>query len=677
MKDYKLRLTTLLLLGIAYLLCPSSVVGKEATDSILSRLYSYRSSIGSSIEGYTTTVYMKIDLKTDRRNITLLCVPHLYPLARSHKRSHVGEAYATMTFHEEKECETKMHAMNNTLRRNRTMLPSIMGYLTPSIYQPTLFSDHLISPFHRSNKKYYRYKTIMLTDSLVWLEYKPNIRNTQTVRGYAILEKASGRVCSCLIIGEYDMVSFEINITMGREGVESLIPSECQMKAKCSFFGNRLRSVHHAIYNLPPHPPTSSTPKEILDSIRPFPLTDTEARIFAESDSIRQARQDTSRVKKYNFAKDILWDKIGDKIFDRQRGRFGSHKQGYYRLSPLISPLNLSYSKRRGVTYRLKANFEYEFGPKSDFSARCKLGYSFLLKQAYIDMPLTYTFYKPNNGYVRLQWKGGDRVTNSTVLDKLKAEHGDTIDWDSMDLDYFHHNRLSLMGHYDINQYISFESGLSFNFWSSVHDKDFTALGKPTHYNNSTLTEELTVRPLGWKGPVITLDYERTLRGPSDKGMNYEKWEIDCSYIHYIPGLRSWSLRLGSGFYSTQTSNAYFLDYNNFRENNIPNGWNDDWSGEFELLHRNWYNSSRYYIRANATYESPLLLLSRLPLIGTVIERERIYIGALNLSQLKNYMELGYSMTNRVVTLGMFSSFVEGKFDAFGVRVGFELFDDW
>lgn len=66
-------------------------------------------------------------------------------------------------------------------------------------------------------------------------------------------------------------------------------------------------------------------------------------------------------------------------------------------------------------------------------------------------------------------------------------------------------------------------------------------------------------------------------------------------------------MRLGTGFYTNKDRDAYFLNYEKFRENNLPGGWNDDTNGEFELLRGDTYNMSEYYVRANLTYESPLL----------------------------------------------------------------------
>ena len=82
-------------------------------------------------------------------------------------------------------------------------------------------------------------------------------------------------------------------------------------------------------------------------------------------------------------------------------------------------------------------------------------------------------------------------------------------------------------------------------------------------------------------------------------------------------------------------------------------------------------------MRANASYESPLLLLSWIPLIGTITENERIYVSALHLSQIKYYMELGYSFTNRLLSMGIFTGYEEFKHFSCGLRFDFRLFDRW
>lgn len=136
-------------------------------------------------------------------------------------------------------------------------------------------------------------------------------------------------------------------------------------------------------------------------------------------------------------------------------------------------------------------------------------------------------------------------------------------------------------------------------------------------------------------------------------------------------------MRLGTGFYTHRSTGRYFLDYRNFRENNIPNGWNDNWSGSFELLNSNWYNASQYYVRSNVTYETPQLALYWLPYIGRLLEKERVYVSALSVSHLTPYLEWGYGVQTRALSIGVFASQKKWKFTDIAVRFSLELFNRW
>ena len=137
------------------------------------------------------------------------------------------------------------------------------------------------------------------------------------------------------------------------------------------------------------------------------------------------------------------------------------------------------------------------------------------------------------------------------------------------------------------------------------------------------------------------------------------------------------SVKSGFGFYSSKGKDQYFLDYSNFRDNNLTGGWRDEWTGDFELLDRNWYNASDYYVRLNSTYESPLLIFSRVPIFGQIIETERLYMGIMTVRKINPYVEMGYAFTNRVFSLGVFTGLKNMKFEGVGFRFGFELFDKW
>ena len=319
----------------------------------------------------------------------------------------------------------------------------------------------------------------------------------------------------------------------------------------------------------------------------------------------------------------------------------------------------------------------YQLTDNSNISLRVKAGYSFKQRQLYFTIPFTYVFNERKNGTVKVEVGNGNRIFNSSVIDRLKQETNNEIKWDDLNLDYFKDMHWSLSCHYDISSQLGVEIGYIFHKRTPVDKKSFIEAGKPLRYESFAPMLELQYRPKFWQGLVLTLDYERGLKNVMKSDGEYERWELDASKICPLACRRTLSFRTGAGLFTSRSKGEYFLDYSNFREDNIRGGWNDDWTGEFELLNRNIYNSSKYYVRGNMTYESPLLFLSRIPLIGSILEYERIYISGLRVSHISSYMELGYGFTNRLFSAGAFISLNEWRYQSFGLRFGFELFDKW
>jgi len=106
----------------------------------------------------------------------------------------------------------------------------------------------------------------------------------------------------------------------------------------------------------------------------------------------------------------------------------------------------------------------------------------------------------------------------------------------------------------------------------------------PLQYISVAPLFELQWRPTGWYGPYVVLDYERGIKHFLKGDIDYERWELDAQWKLKLQQLKTLQMRMGVGCYTLQDGHTFFLDYSNFRENHVPGGWNDDWSGEFELL---------------------------------------------------------------------------------------------
>lgn len=657
----------------------SGISARVESDSlILQRVLTYKRSLPVTMDGIHTNIYIRYYFKTERRNFTLMAIPSMYAISRGN-REYAGETYSTIYIKDNVVKESSRQLNTGTIPRYKNTMTTMLKYLLPDIYNVTILDNQILSPFNEHNLNLYRYDITPLTDNRAEIVFRPKRYNTQLISGSAIVDRKTGRIIKVGFNGEYDMVNFHVNAEMGKDGLRSLLPKTCDIDATFHFIGNKIKASYHSVYDNPIFLPDSivnSHDGKLMAEVRPDPLPETILGVYARSDSIK-SKADTVKVKKEESKwKKILWNSFGDYVINRTKGNFGAKDQGAFRISPILNPLYLSYSGRRGVTYKLKMNGSYKFSMNRDISIEFKAGYSFKQNQFYFNIPIRFNFNKRRNGYIGFEIGNGNRITNSNIVEQIKHESLDSIDWDKMELDYFKDFYIKFMVNYDLSKKWSVKPGMVYHRRSAVNTAGFVAANRPTTYYSLAPSLEIQFRPSGWNGPIITADYERGVRiGSAD--MDYERFEFDVSWKKKFYSLRSMSLRFGSGFYTSKSRNSYFLDYTNFRDENIPGGWNDDWTGEFQLLNSNWYNVSEYYVRTNVTYESPLMIFSRIPYIGRLMEMERIYMNVLFVDHLHPYIEYGYGFTNRFFSMGFFMATRNREFDGVGFRFGFELFRDW
>lgn len=666
------------IIGIAiWVAMPQQTCARSKADTlIVSRMFGFKEGVDTAGCAHKTRVYTKFRFHIDRKNVLLMTVPDLYLIAKGRQRTFISETVHDIDFRSLNDWQPHEVAHASTMPHGKAVFSTLLNYLTPDLYGTTLVKNNLLSPFNRHNRHFYRYRVSRLTGGNAIVSFRAKHSNTQLVSGFALVDIASGRILRSEIKSEYDMVKFTLHVEMGHSGIQQLLPKTSEVNATFKYLGNKVRCNVRSVWSpnvtIAPALPSSSS-LSAIDSLRPELLDSIDLAIYAQN-----ARADTTlKQRHHSQAKYILWDIIGKNLVDRIKSNYGKNNQGYFRISPIMNPLYLGYSHRRGITYKFDVRTSYPFTANNAISARFKGGYSFKLRQFYFSLPLRWNYDIRHNGYTEIEIGNGNRITNSKVLEQVKAERTDTINWDAMQLDYFKDAHLRLLNSIDITRRFGLKVGFVYHRRTPVEKQSFVVADKPLIYNSFSPFAELQIRPWYYRGPIFTIDYEQGISGVMQSSSRYTRWEFDGSYIHRMKCMRSLSLRVGGGFYTSKGDNQYFLDYSNFRDNNIPGGWNDDWSGDFELLNSNWYNASDYYVRANMTWESPLMLLSWLPVVGRVMERERIYCSALAVRHLHPYMEYGYGFTNRLFSMGIFAAMRNQHFDGMGFKVGLELFSKW
>jgi len=672
------RLITIIVLGI--LTCmPSIVFSRSTRDSlVLNRIFSYtRNYTPNNVYGYSTNVYTKTNINVWKRNSLLWLIPSMYSIADG-DRYLVSESYNKLRFNDINDYESHRQACFSTIRHNRKTLPTVVEFMTPNIYNSCLYNDHILSPFNKHNSKYYRYKVLTSLDDMVIVEYKPALPdNTQLVSGEAYVVEMTGRVAKATFNGEFDMIRFHTEMTLGDEDTNSLLPRDCKTNLVFKFVGNEIYSTFDVVYDCPITLPDSLDSEfsiELMDSIRPVPLTAQERHVINEY--VESHKPDTTVVEdtvhKFNFFRDVMQDAIGDNLISSLRYE---NDYAHMKLSPILNPQYISYSPTHGLAYKMKLGSHYKFNEHRYIEFYPWWGYNFKYKKFYYTLPLYFTYNPKRNGQLQVSYGNGNRITNGYIRSEIEREYGDTLDLDDKQLDYFNDNYLTVSNNVMVFDWLEIEAGFTYHHRVPYNRSLLAQFGKEKVYNS--FSPMLSVKLHPWHhGPQLTIDYERGIEDIFNSDLDYERWEFDFSRKYNIQPLRKLNLKLGAGFYSRKNDDI-FVDYKHFRDNKLPEGWDDDWTGDFQMLRSQLYNDSRYYLRGNLSYESPFLITSWFPLVGRFIEKERFYLNNLGIDNTRTYTELGYGFTTRLFSIGVFTSLLNSDFQGVEAKFTFELFRRW
>ena len=674
-----------LLVLLFMLVTVSSALAQKRDSLSLKRVFSYANNYTEGVEGFQSNVYIKHLYQTHQRNFTLWCVPSMYAIARG-QRAFVSEQYSRLTFKENGELDNKRQVYYTTIPHNRRTMPTLLEFITPRLYDETLYGDHVLSPFNHYNHRFYRYTSDSIDDKLDSISFRPRfVNNTQLVKGKAIVERSTGRIIEAEMAGEFDMMHFQTKTVQGGWGSRTLLPKFCRTNVYFKFLGNHISTVFEGYYDCPITLPDSVDVRgnrQLIDSVRPYDLSQEEQALYNYRDSLRASRASVDTLttdtliqqpkpRKHNYLRDIAWEKLGESLI---RSLKASNEDGYVRLSPIINPQYFSYSERKGFSYRFKLGARYNLSDNVSLGMNTRFGYNFKQRKFYFNLPLRLDYsYRQRDAYAEVAWGSGNRIYNGTVIEELKRRDGDSLDYENRKLDQFDDWNLRVVNYLPLNNRLAIETGIVLHQRKAVNKTGMKELGMPTKYQS--LAPMLSIKTRPWrKGPLFTFDYERGL--PGKNYLDYERWEIDASLKHRMHRLQTLNLRVGTGFYTKRDKN-FFMDYSNFRDENLPEGWDDDWSGNFQLLDSYIYNMSDYYIRGNVSYESPLMAASFVPFAGRYVERERIYLSTLSIAHTRLYSELGYGFTCRYFSVGFFASFFNTQFQETGAKFTFELFRRW
>lgn len=721
----------LLLIFFIFVLFPFSLLAKKGRlPVIVDRVHTYAERNGLKIGHFDSDIYIKFRMENDRRNIAMRLIPFMGKMEEG-KKSYLGECSFRLAYTAPGIIDKKEEAFYSTMPYMRNLRDMIIANINFSVYEPTLFRDRILSPLNWRNKNYYRYGV----DTLVqfegrWLQkvnIRPRFNNTQLVKGYMYVVPATGEVRLFNFSFSYNAQHISGTVIMGDKGLSTLLPKDVFLRFDFIFLKNRSVSTISAnciyqnvlaydknkvlaFYKLHGYNLTflnrlnvdsGLTVRDLsyFKRFRPAPLSMTDDSIYdayenatAKKDSLAVLKNSTTLMKLYK-EKQIFSTRLEDLLLGSHYVNLSSNE--ILKFPPIITPSMLEWSNRKGVSLNTRIRLDCNLSHNDYLIANLHLGYCFKKKEFFWKLPVDWGFLPRHNGVFHFEIGNGNRIYNSEQAEDVRKNLSSTQNYDSL---------LNVFDRYAFNYYNDFYTkfstsyelvnGLDLNVGVVYHERklmnwnDFAGKNGIDHKYRSFAPEmslEWTPglyyyyngnrkRELFSRWPTFTAEWERGVRAFNCYN-EYERWEFEAKYRLNLYALRALNFWTGWGFY-TQKKNMYFVDYTNFRYNSLPDTWVDEMMGQFEALDSRWYNESNYYVKASSSYESPMMIFSRINMFSRYIKRERIYSNILIVHALKPYVETGYSVSTHLCDVGVFTGFANNSKLTFGWKFVFRFLEN-
>ena len=692
---------------------------------ILKKIFQYSPFYARAVDEYKAELYLKGRIKVHKSNKLIRHIPSMFRLEKG-VDDYMLESVSEMHFVAPDVYNRKVKAMSTTFPRENGQIVDLTDFLNMNIYSSSIMTDKLLSPLDQKSSRYYHYLLDTVADIRGRHQYKilviPKFEGTQLVNGYIWVDGMDWTIHETYMEGKFDVITFKLHTIMGDSGDEEFLPVRLNLNVEFKFMGNHLEmdagawmkynSVVYTkdgkrkksnkkhfhdlteVYQLTCDTTKLITDKEKFEKLRPFPLTDEEDSLY-NAWAVRKADKEIEKTLNKKKKSTEFWGQLGDALVTNYNVNISGI--GNVRCSPLINPVMLSYSHSKGVSYKQKFKYNRLFPNGRMLKITPQIGYNFTHKDLYLKGSVSFLYWPEKQGSFDVDAGNGNRIYSSVVLDKLKAMPDSLFDFEDMDLDYFKDIYMNAFHVVEPVNGLKIKTGVSMHWRYLVNSKreelmdifdKIERMKIRSEYNSFSPRIRIEWTPgmyyymngrrkmnVKSKMPTFILDYERGLKGVFGSADAHERWEFDVQQQIKLNQIRTFAYRVGGGLF-TRMDNMYFVDFVNFRRSNIPEGWNDEIGGTFQLLDGRWYNSSRQYWRGHMTYESPFILLRPLNKWLGMIQHERLYAGILFMPHLNPYVELGYGIETHVFDAGVFISSINGKYDTVGFKFTFELFND-
>ena len=173
---------------------PSICFADRTADSLLiNQIWDFSRNYSEPVNGVEQNLYLRYTFGSERRNPTLYLVPTMYTIAKG-KRNFIGESYCRIKYRTPSDYDLNRQVVCGTIPHNRFTMSAMVHYITPNIYDISIYPKSILSPFHRSNRYFYKYRVLQRIRNQAIVRFRPRVNNTQLIKGHATVDIETGQV---------------------------------------------------------------------------------------------------------------------------------------------------------------------------------------------------------------------------------------------------------------------------------------------------------------------------------------------------------------------------------------------------------------------------------------------------------------------------------------------------
>lgn len=683
------------------------------TDTIVNRLRTQAALFNSSRPDYEATIFVKGNVDFLRRNRLQEYLPYLNRATKgvNHYNAEFigGVTYTNPNIYNQTLFSLSSNKRNFVERHiEAIMAPNLRIY----VYSQYLYGN-LYSPLAYKSGRYYKFSldSIWQSNGATYYKigFKPNISNYKFVEGHIIATNRNWSVREMVFSGGMEFMDFTNTVKMGNEGTpDEFLPKKLEIQTNAKVLGNHLQGKYSSTvkynkieqshfvrergrdkYNLTLHYRTNI---DTLSAIAGFYAGFRDSIGMSLLPPVKGKDTSKTQVKTPS-----AFEKMGRFVVNKHT--FDLKNIGELNISPLVSPVLFDFSTRHGISYTQKLKYT-KLTPKDKlYYLEPRVGYNFKYNEFYWGIKGEVNYAPRRMSRLFIDIGNGNKVQTNRIRNALFDLPFMVFDTAQLNLRNFR-NSYARAGHkIEVSNGFTVSTNIALQTYQEMERSNLTLLFPDSrfakrskeiarHTYRSFVPEiEFTYTPhqyyyfngerkvyLYSRYPTFTLNYARAFEGVFNSTTKYNRLEFDMSHNVKTGPMHTLYYRVGSGIFFDYTD-LFFAEFNYFRKNHLPAGWDDDIGGAFQLLRRHQYNEVDKYFRINVRYDAPLILVPSIFRNVKYITREKLYCNVLFANTMKPYIEMGYGIGTYLFNLGIFWGGQMNRMNEVGVKFTFEIFN--